>query len=185
MPLMIRGPGITADTWSHERVVGYDLFPTFCEWGRVTQTLPREIEGGSITSLLRGEPGPVDRPREGLVFHFPHYQGDTPQTALILGDYKLLRCYEDDSRQLYDLSHDISESRDLAGAMPEKVREMNALLDLYLTGIHAQFPTPNPDYDPANPPSLQDARGRDEGKGAPKGKGRPPGSPREKTALRD
>ncbi len=38
----------------------------------------------------------VQRKREGLVFHFPHYQGDSPHTALLLGNFKLIHFYEDD-----------------------------------------------------------------------------------------
>ena len=178
-------------------MVGYDFFPTFCEWAGVTQALPKEIEGGTITALLRGEQAPVKRPREELVFHFPHYQGDTPHTALLLGDYKLLRFYEDHSLQLYDLSRDIRESHDLAGSMPEKVEELEARMDTYLAEVHAQFPTPNPDFDPANPPSLSNKKpgkgdkggggkmggkgdkGGKGGKGGMKGRVRPENQPRE------
>ncbi len=171
VPLIVRGPGVAPDSWCHERVVGYDFFPTFCEWAGVTQALPREIEGGSITSLLRGGTTPVKRPREELVFHFPHYQGDTPHTALMLGDYKLLHFYEEDSLQLYDLSRDVGESNDLAPSQPEKASEMKARLDDYLEEVHAQFPVPNPDFDPAKPPSLREKKG---GKSGAKGKGRTP-----------
>ncbi|MEQ1839163.1 MAG: sulfatase [Verrucomicrobiales bacterium] len=159
VPLIVRGPGVVPDSWCHERVVGYDFFPTFCEWAGVTQALPKEIEGGSITSLLQGGGTPVKRPREELVFHFPHYQGDTPHTALLLGDYKLLRFYEDHSLQLYDLRKDLREANDRAGSMPEKVSELEKRMDRYLTEVHAQLPTLNPDYDPENPPSLGDRKG--------------------------
>lgn len=165
VPLIIRGPGITPDSWCQERVVGYDFFPTFCEWAGVTQGLPKEIEGGSFTSLLQGGDTPVKRPREELVFHFPHYQGDTPHTALMLGDYKLLRFYEDHSLQLYDLRKDLREANDLAGSMPEKVSELEKRMDRYLTEVHAQLPTLNPDYDPENPPSLGDRKGNKGGAG--------------------
>ena len=53
VPLIVRGPGIAANSWCHEKVVGYDFFPTFCEWAGVTEPLPKEIEGGTITALLR------------------------------------------------------------------------------------------------------------------------------------
>jgi arylsulfatase A len=32
VPLFIRGPGIEANSWSHEAVVGYDFYNTFAEW---------------------------------------------------------------------------------------------------------------------------------------------------------
>jgi arylsulfatase A-like enzyme len=144
VPLIIRGPGIAAGSWSHERVVGYDLFPTFCEWAKVEAALPKKIEGGSITHLLGGSGAPVRRPREELVFHFPHYQGDTPHTALMLGNYKLIRFYEDDSRKLFDLSIDLGESNNLATAMPEKVLDLEARMKAYLAAVDAQLPVPNP-----------------------------------------
>ena len=51
-PLIIRGPGIPANSWCHERVVGYDFFPTYCEWAGIPASkLPRDIEGGSIAGL--------------------------------------------------------------------------------------------------------------------------------------
>ncbi len=76
VPFIVRGPEFKQIRGVHTRVVGYDLFPTFCEWaGIAPQSLPKGIEGEAFTELLfnagRGE---VMRPREELVFHFPHYQ---------------------------------------------------------------------------------------------------------------
>ena len=48
----------------------------------------------------------VQRPRDELVFHFPHYDKDSlgPVSAIIAGNYKLVRVYEDGSHLLFDLS---------------------------------------------------------------------------------
>lgn len=175
VPLIVRGPGIEANSWCHERVVGYDFFNTFCELGQVTERLPAGVEGGSITHLLHGETGPVTRPFEELVFHFPHYQGDSPHTALYLGDYKLIRHYEDGALNLFNITEDIGESRNLATQMPERASQMEGLMDAYLETVGAQFPTPNPNYDPANPPDIRkgnaDKKGGGGGKGSKGGKG--------------
>ncbi|MGB0152544.1 MAG: sulfatase-like hydrolase/transferase [Verrucomicrobiales bacterium] len=175
VPLIVRGPGIEANSWCHERVVGYDFFNTFCELGQVTERLPADVEGGSITHLLHGETGPVMRPFEELVFHFPHYQGDSPHTALYLGDYKLIRHYEDGALNLFNITEDIGESRNLATQMPERASQMEGLMDAYLETVGAQFPTPNPNYDPANPPDIRkgnaDKKGGGGGKGSKGGKG--------------
>ncbi len=37
VPLIVRGPGIVENSWCHVPVVGYDLFPTFCN-GPVSRT---------------------------------------------------------------------------------------------------------------------------------------------------
>ena len=116
-PLIVRGPGVERNSWCHTRVVGYDFFPTFCEWAKVpTRSLPKNLEGGSIAALLANDGrGAVERPRDELVFHFPHYQSpDGPHSALILGDLKLMKFYEDDRLALFDLSRDIQERNDLS-----------------------------------------------------------------------
>lgn len=153
VPFIVRGPGVKPNSWCHIRVVGYDLFPTFCEWaGIAPSTLPKGIEGGSIASLLKNDGrGEVDRPREELVFHFPHYQGGTPHSAILLGDLKLLHFYEDNHDELYDLVKDISERNDLAAQHPAETKKLRARLDKYLADVDAQFPTPNPNFDPNQP----------------------------------
>jgi arylsulfatase A len=149
-PFIIRGPGIPANSWCHTRIVGYDLYPTFCEWAGVPASkLPRDLEGGSIVNLLDDGQGTVKRQREEMVFHFPHYQGgDGPHSALFLGNFKLMKFYEDGRLALFDLDADISERNDLSRQMPEKVNELDGLLVTYLAEVDAQMATPNPDYDP-------------------------------------
>ena len=161
VPLIIRGPGIEPDTFCHERVVGFDLFPSLCELGGVSQPLPTGIEGGSITSLLSGGKGVVERPQEELVFHFPHYQsGDGPHSAIMLDDYKLIKFYETDKLHLFDLSKDIGEENDLAGGKPEVVEKLHDQLNAYLASVDAQMPQPNPYYDPSWP--VGGRRGRND-----------------------
>ena len=156
-PMIIRGPGVPANSWCHERVVGYDFYPTYCEWaGLPASKLPRNIEGGSITSLLDDGTGTVKRQREEMVFHFPHYQGaDGPHSALFLGDYKLMKFYEDDRLALFEIAQDISEQNDLSQQRPQKVKELDRMLVSYLHDIDAQMAVPNPQYDPSKPPATR------------------------------
>jgi len=44
--------------------------------------------------------------------------------------------------QLFDLERDIGESRNLAGSMPEKAQELEALLDAWLEETGAEIPVP-------------------------------------------
>lgn len=174
VPLIVRGPGVSANSWCHTRVVGYDWFPTFCEWAGISaKSLPKGIEGGSLASLLTNNgQGQVKRPREELVFHFPHYQGDAPHSAIFVGDLKLMHFYEDGHDMLFDLSKDISERNDLAAQAPTQVVQLRKRLETYLTTVNAQFPTPNPQYDPTKPePARQKGGGQNKGKNKGKGKG--------------
>lgn len=153
VPLIIRGPGVTANSWCHTRVVGYDFYSTFCEWAGVAPgTLPKNIEGGSITALLKNNgQGQVKRAREELVFHFPHYQGDAPHSAILLGDLKLIKFYEDNRLLLFDLSKDLGERNDLSKSRPAETAQLKDRLEKYLAAVDALFPTRNANYDPSQP----------------------------------
>lgn len=179
-PLIVRGPGVAPNSWCHTRVVGFDFFPTFCEWANVSPSkLPANLEGGSIAALLaNGERGVVKRPRDELVFHFPHYQSqDGPHSALILGDLKLMKFYEDDRLALFDLARDIQERNDLASDRPRDVEKLHGLLNNYLADVGAKLPVANPQYDPARAPTTTQRGG---GGGGNKPRGKKPREPRRK-----
>ncbi len=151
VPMIVRGPGVAANAWCHTPVVGNDWFPTFCELAGIPPNrLPRNIEGGSLASLLTNHGrGDVKRPRDGLYFHFPHYQGEGgPQSAIQLDGLKLIRFYEDNRIALFDLTKDISERNDLAKTLPEPASRLSKQLDNYLADVSAQLPTSNQDYNP-------------------------------------
>ncbi|MEO0515308.1 MAG: sulfatase [Planctomycetota bacterium] len=157
VPLIVRGPGIEPGSWSHTRVVGYDLFPTFLEWaGRpdLADTTSDPIEGGSLAALMIGKASKVDRPRDELVFHFPHYQTDDgPHSAIYLDRYKLIRFDLSEKTALFDIDADPLEQHDLADRKRSVVRKLERHLDDYLDDVEAQRVSPNPQYDPSQPTS--------------------------------
>ena len=152
VPLIIRGPGVKANSFCHTRIVGYDFLPTFCEWaGIAASKLPRTVEGGSFAKVIASGHEEVKRPRDGLVFHFPHYQGDSPHSAIIVGDLKLMKFYEDNHVLLFDLSKDLREQTDLSKKLPDQTAKLEKQLSDYLKYVNAQMPVPNPKYDPKAP----------------------------------
>lgn len=154
VPFIVRGPGVAEGSWCDVPIVGYDLFPTFCDWARIPpDRLPSSLEGGSIAGLLAGTgAGRVPRPRDGLVFHFPHYQsGHTPHSAIRVGDLKLLHFYEDDRVKLFDLAGDPGERRDLSTARPEDTARLRTGLAEHLAAIGGQMPERNSDADRRHP----------------------------------
>ncbi len=160
VPLIIRGPGIRAGACSHVRTIGEDLFPTIAALAKITDPLPKGLEGGSFAAVLTdGGKGTVNRPREEFVVHFPHYDKDAigPASAIWLGDYKLIRVYETGALRLYDIAKDPGERMDLATKMPAKTTELNQRLTDYLAAVDAQMPKPNPTYNPGKP--TQERRG--------------------------
>jgi len=65
---------------------------------------------------------------------------------LTAGDWKLIDFYDEGTVELYNLSKDIGERRDLARKMPEKKNELLALLHTWQKRVGAKMPRPNPDY---------------------------------------
>ena len=74
-----------------------------------------------------------------------------PYGAIRAGDFKLIEFYDGRSAELYQLRDDVSEQRNLATAMPEKVRELSSRLERWRREVGAQMPAKNPDYDSARP----------------------------------
>jgi hypothetical protein len=97
----------------------------------------------------------VKRAREPLVFHFPHYQGDTPHSAIVSGNMKLLHFYETGDNMLFDLNADLAERNNLAARQPELAAHLAKQLADYLKEAGAEMPRPNPDYDPAKEPAKK------------------------------
>jgi arylsulfatase len=85
--------------------------------------------------VIDGEPVPVP-PGRSLV---PAFATDAPLSrgslwwlhegnrALRVGDWKIVAAGKDGPWELYDLSSDRSETKNLAAAMPEKVKELAAI----------------------------------------------------------
>ena len=74
-----------------------------------------------------------------------------PASAIMLGDYKLIKFYEANKLHLFDLSKDMGEKNDLADREPEVVAKLHDRLNEYLASVDAQMPNPNPNYDPSQP----------------------------------
>lgn len=166
VPLVVTGPGIHAKGWSHTPVVGYDLYPTFLDWAgvEIPASVHAKLEGGSIAGLLTGENNKVERAREGLIFHFPHYQTQvTPHSAIRVGDYKLLKSHQTGKVKLFNLQADLREQKDLSKSQPDIARDLEAKLDAALKELGADLPVINKDYDPSKPTETSVGPTRDRG----------------------
>jgi len=160
-PMIVKWPGVTPPgSVSYEPVIGVDFYPTFLE---ITGTAPPDgytLDGTSFAPLLRDPAAKLDR--EAIFWHFPCYlQGSgsprgpfrtTPAGAVRMGDWKLIEFFEDGTLELYNTKQDIGETNDLAGQMPEKVKQLHDVLLAWRQEVKAPVPTePNPRYDPNAP----------------------------------
>jgi arylsulfatase A len=136
-------PGTTTAT----PAITPDIPATILDLTGVGTEPAQPLDGVSLASVLRGE----SLDREALYWHYPHYHpgGATPYSAIRAGDWRLVHFSEDGRNELYDLAHDPGEATDLAAKEPARVAELKATLDAWLAAVDAQFPTLNPNYDPA------------------------------------
>lgn len=142
-PLLIRWPGpVAAGVKIDVPVTTPDLYPTLLEAAGLPPRPSQHVDGVSFLPALRGEPferGPI-------YWHYPHYgnQGGTPGAAVRDGDWKLIRFFEDERCELYNLADDIEEKRDLSSIEPAVVKRLFDTLITWMDDVHAQVPGPNP-----------------------------------------
>lgn len=143
VPFMVRGPGIAPGSFCNTPVVGWDLLPTVAGLAGYREALPGDLDGIDIRPLLEGHGAPDIR-KDPLIFH--RYVKDYGHSAIRDGDFKLVQFWqrpEDGPRgwplppyveptQLFDLSSDPGETRNLAAEMPEKAEELRKRLMDYL-----------------------------------------------------
>lgn len=86
-----------------------------------------------------------------MFWHFPHYtnQGSRPGGAIREGDWKLIEHYDTSAAELYDLSNDPGENKNLAPEQPQRVTEMRRKLFAWIASVNAQTNTPNPHFQSA------------------------------------
>ena len=155
-PWFISAPGVTRPgSVCDTPVTSTDFYPTLLELGRLSLNPRQHCDGVSLLPLLRG--GKLQR--GPLFWHYPHYgnQGGAPCGAVRDGDWKLIEWYEDSEVELFNLSDDPGEQRDLAPTNPDKARELQAKLAAWRRSVKALMPTPNPDFSgkPATPPKAE------------------------------
>jgi arylsulfatase A-like enzyme len=167
VPFVISGPGIPKGKFIATPVSTMDIFPTIAELAGV-KTLPKDLDGGSLASILKlGSAGKVAGRGDDMFFHFPHYDMNNggPCSAIVSGDYKLIRYYEDDHSELYNVVTDPSERRNLLMDKPDVAKDLTSKLEAYLKSINAGMPTKNPNFDPNKPSDGAPQRGRKGGFG--------------------
>ncbi|MCP5118830.1 MAG: sulfatase-like hydrolase/transferase [bacterium] len=135
VPFMVAGPGIEQGSVSRVPVTGLDIFPTLAELAGYEPDLPETVDGGSLVEVLHGG-DEVSRRNPFLIFH--HAVGRKPQTGLRQGNWKLVKTWQQGRVELFDLSKDLGEQRDLSKRVPEKTRELETLMEDFLQQVGAE-----------------------------------------------
>ncbi len=162
VPWIVRWPGkVSAGVTSASPFIGTDLFPTLA--AATGAELPPDVtlDGRNVLPLWRGQSSDPSLVERAFVWHFPYYHPETgfsealveigvndfaisqtrPQSTIHAGDWKLVHFYEGNRDELYRLSADISEQRDLTKQEPARARELRRRLDDSLRDMGARYPT--------------------------------------------
>lgn len=155
VPAVVVWPGVTEPgSRSDVRIQAIDLYPTILEMLNVAIPAEHVIDGVNFEKALRGE----SMYRGPMFTHVPGH-GNTPHwlppsMSVHHHDWKLIRTfhYGDDGQhqyRLYNLREDIGENHNLAITHPEKVKELDQLIENYITTGKVVVPLQNPKFDPA------------------------------------
>jgi len=126
-------------------VTSIDFYPTFAELADIPLSETQEFDGESLVSVLSGT---NSDPERAIFWHYPVYHHDKPASVIRKGNWKLIHHLHNNSYQLFNLAEDIGESTNLTSTHPEKTEELTKLLDQWQEDVGADFPLPNPDFDP-------------------------------------
>ena len=144
VPMMWSWGSTIARNVTNESIVGHiDIYPTVIDLIGLKKPDSQVIDGISLASVLKGN-GKLDR--KAFFNYFPFRPNDGGVTVRS-GDFKLMRWFGPGvPLELYNLREDLGETTNLADSQPEKVKELNLLIDKFLKETGALVPKVNPNY---------------------------------------
>jgi arylsulfatase A-like enzyme len=139
IPLIMRWPSqIKPGTEVATPVSTLDLMPTLVEMAGISAPEKAGTDGLSIVPLLQGKPAPT---RDTFYWHNPAPRpastGDWFSSAIRMGDLKLLDFPSQKKVELYDLTTDPGESKNLAESRPEDRARLLAKLNVWRAEVGA------------------------------------------------
>ncbi len=149
VPLIVRWPAVVPPGSVSDAVIGpIDFYPTVLDAVGIPVPERQIVDGESFLPVLN-ETGTMQR--TAYFTWFPHL---VPGVSVRQGDWKLIRRFQprpadyEGLYELFNLKDDIGETTNLAAKHPEKVAELDALIDRFVQDTGALYPQPNPAYRP-------------------------------------
>ncbi len=152
VPCIIVWPGVVRPgTRCDEVISSIDFYPTMLDMAGIEKKQSQSFDGISIVPALTER---ASLKREAIFCHFPHYipaTGNLPSTYVRKGFWKLIRFYGEgpdrsNAYELYNLADDVGERKNLAQKLPDKVAELDKLIDEFIADTGAIVPVRNPAY---------------------------------------
>jgi arylsulfatase A-like enzyme len=142
VPMIVRWPGqVKPGTLCDTPVISMDFYPTFLQ---VSGLKPgkQPLDGESLMPLFMQS---ANLKRDAIFFHYPNYawhMGNRLASAVRAGDWKLIRNYDDNSVELYNLATDLSEKTNLAKENHKLTARLDQKLTAWLKETNAPMPRP-------------------------------------------
>ena len=117
VPFIVAGPGIDKKGYIDTPISFSDLLPTISDIAGNKISKKMKLDGGSFKKLLFNKSDKVFRITKGLIFHVPYENKialERAHSAIIIDNFKLIKFYDNNEINLYDVINDISESVDLS-----------------------------------------------------------------------
>jgi arylsulfatase A len=141
VPWIVRWSGkIKPGSINATPIISTDCYPTLLEVAGLPPTPDHPLDGKSLVPVLTQTAG---FERDSLFFHYPNYafhKQNRLASAIREGPYKLIKYYDDDSLELYDLGKDIGEKKNLAAESTELAARLANKLDRWLRETDARMP---------------------------------------------
>ena len=143
IPQLMKLPKQSFGEIIYEPVVSHDLFPTILNTLDISYNI-KNIDGMDLNNIFLKK----EFNRDYIFWHFPHYHGSLwkPGSALRNNEWKLVHFYEENTKELYNLNDDFSESNNLADAYPEIVNKLSNKMDEIKVELNANKTTLNKNY---------------------------------------
>ncbi len=141
VPLIVYWPGkVPTGLMSDVQGAFHDILPTCLDLANAKELVPESVQGISLKPAFLGQP---QTETHDYLF-WQHWSKENPslEIAIRSNDWKLLRTANEVNYQLYNLSNDVSETTNVAGANPSIVTNLIKLIE------EAYEPSP---YMPAGP----------------------------------
>jgi len=166
VPLIVRWPGtIPAGTVSHRKIHCIDYYSTCLQLAGNTWRPAREqhpLDGDSFAHVLRN-PSTSEK-RDPIFYLFPGYMDSRAQPTVVAIDdirdkrYKSYYYYESGEWELYCLSDDPGEAKNLIQKQPEIAAHLSTKIRAWLTQKHStwqpKYPIVKSSGESAGPPPL-------------------------------
>lgn len=147
VPLIVRWPEkVAAGSTSEAIVSSVDFYPTFLDLGKGESPQNQILDGHSMLPPLTEN---TFDPEREIFTHYPVYHHEQPMSSLRKGDWKIIENLVSGEFDLYNLKYDVIEMTDIKYSFPGKLKEMKLALKKWQQETNAQYPVPNPDFDPA------------------------------------